>query len=265
GGASGGDGAIATGGGGGGRGGGGGGKHSILDHAASHLLTVVTGDEICQRRADLVESPATRLAFKDFYREFRAKEKTSFEAAKQFALECFAVLPRKVHWRLYLEMADLAKRESRFVEARRLYRTVTATQPFASQGWLEYAKLEEECGALRKCARILRRGLAFCEYSESLLIKAVKHEERNGPGSRELLGRLRHTGIEKVWRTVLEGALMEARAGRVDVARRVLAYLMTHVPWYGPIYYEAFRLEEKAEHFATALAVAERGLREIPR
>lgn len=45
----------------------------------------------------------------------------------------------------------------------------------------------------------------------------------------------------QVWRTVLEGALLEARSGNTDVARKVLKYLMTHVPWYGPIYYEAFR------------------------
>lgn len=40
---------------------------------------------------------------------------------------------------------------------------------------------------------------------------------------------------------------------------------MSHVPWYGPIYNEAFRLEEKCEHHATALAIVERGLKEIPR
>lgn len=48
-------------------------------------------------------------------------------------------------------------------------------------------------------------------------------------------------GWTQVWRTVLEGALLEARSGNTDVARKVLKYLMTHVPWYGPIYYEAFR------------------------
>jgi la-related protein 1 len=42
-------------------------------------------------------------------------------------------------------------------------------------------------------------------------------------------------------------------------------YLMAHVPWYGPIYNEAFRLEEKCEHNATALSIVERGLKEIPR
>ncbi|CAN0481543.1 unnamed protein product, partial [Discosporangium mesarthrocarpum] len=51
----------------------------------------------------------------------------------------------------------------------------------------------------KRCAHILRRGLLFCEYSEGLLIKAVKQEERmdNLMGARELLSRLKHVGIEK--------------------------------------------------------------------
>ena len=48
-------------------------------------------------------------------------------------------------------------------------------------------------------------------------------------------------GIDKTWRTVLEGALLEARAGNARVARRVFKYLMQNVPWYGPIYHEARR------------------------
>ena len=38
-------------------------------------------------------------------------------------------------------------------------------------------------------------------------------------------------------------------------------YLITHVPWYGPIYHEACRLEEKAEEYETALAIVEQGLK----
>lgn len=42
--------------------------------------------------------------------------------------------------------------------------------------------------------------MTFCEYSETLLIKAVKQEERAGnlDGARELLSRLKHVGIENV-------------------------------------------------------------------
>jgi la-related protein 1 len=127
--------------------------------------------------------------------------------------------------------------------------------------------MEEECGDMETAAKILKKGLVFCEYSENLLARAIKHEERkkNLDGARELLSRLRHVGIDKVWRTVLEGALLEARAGNNQVARKIFKYLMSHVPWYGPIYNEAFRLEEKSEHHAAALNIVERGLKEIPR
>eukprot|EP00797_Seminavis_robusta_P014299 Sro216_g089500.1 n/a (621) ;mRNA; r:68452-70314 len=83
--------------------------------------------------------------------------------------------------------------------------------------------------------------------------------------ARELLARLKHVGIEKVWRTVLEGALLEARAGNAVMARRVLKYLMHHVPWYGPLYLEAYRLERDLGRTIEALRVVERGLAAIPR
>lgn len=58
-----------------------------------------------------------------------------------------------------------------------------------------------------------------------------------------------HFKAHKVWKVVLEGALMEARAGNSDVARHVLKYLMAHVPWYGPVYHEAYRFHEKHEEY----------------
>ena len=60
-------------------------------------------------------------------------------------------LPDKLKWRLYLELADSAKRESMIKEAREYYREATLLHPNASQTWLEYAKLEEECGQLSRC------------------------------------------------------------------------------------------------------------------
>ena len=221
------------------------------------------------KRAELIESPATRAAFKDFYRRFRAEERSSFQQAEAFALQALAEgqVPASVHWRVYLELADLAKRANRFSEARKLYQQVCRLQPYANQGWLEYSKLEEECGNMDICAKILRAGLGYCEYSENLLTRAIKNEEKMGKlgRARELLARLKHVGIEKVWRTVLEGALLEARAGNDVMARRVLKYLMHHVPWYGPLYLEAYRLERDLGRPAEALAIVERGLSAIPR
>lgn len=42
-------------------------------------------------------------------------------------------------------------------------------------------------------------------------------------------------------------------------------YLIKHVPWYGPIFNEAFRLEERHENHRRAAVLVERGLEENPR
>jgi tetratricopeptide (TPR) repeat protein len=226
-------------------------------------------DPVDTKRLELVESPATRIAFKEFYRAFRGEERGSFQNAEEFALKALQddSLPEAVHWRVYLELADLAKRSNRYVEARCLYQKVCELQPYASQGWLEYSKLEEECGRMNRVMNILHQGLQYCELSENLLTRAVKHYEKIGSldNARGLLAKLKHVGIEKVWRTVLEGALLEARAGNISTSRRVLKYLMHHVPWYGPLYLEAYRLEKDQGNTLDALHIVERGLQAIPR
>jgi tetratricopeptide (TPR) repeat protein len=221
------------------------------------------------KRAELVESPETRAAFKEFYRQFRLKERSSIKEAEDYALRTlkYGSIPEKTHWRVYLELADLAKRSNKFEDARKLYSLVCELQPYANQGWLEFSKLEEECGHMNRCAKILHEGLKYCTISENLLTRAIKHEEKrnNHIRARELLARLKHVGIEKVWRTVLEGALLEARAGNHPMARRVLKYLMHHVPWYGPLYLEAYRLERDLGRPKDALSIVEKGLKAIPR
>lgn len=226
-------------------------------------------DPMDSKRAELEESPATRLAFKEFYKSYRTEEQHGMDRAEEFAKSVLSdgSLPDSVHWRVYIELADLARRGNRFAEARRLYQKVCQLQPYASQGWVEYSKLEEECGHMNRVANILFAGLEFCEYNENLLIRAVKHQERMGnlAQARALLARLKHVGIDKVWRSVLEGAMFEARAGNIVMARRVLKYIMYHVPWYGPLYIEFYRLERDHGHPLDALTVVERGLSQIPR
>lgn len=241
----------------------------IVGDQSTRSLAENIEDSADAKRAELMESPATRSAFKDFYRKLRAEERSSFQDAEKFAMLSLKdeSLPESIHWRVYLELADLAKRSNRFEEARNLYQQVYKLQPYASQGWLEFSKLEEECGNMSACAKILAAGLKYCEYGENLLTRAIKHEEKRGNlgRAREFLSRLKHVGIEKVWRTVLEGAMLEARAGNDVMARRVLKYLMHHVPWYGPLYLEAYKLEKDLGHSKEALAVVERGLAAIPR
>jgi tetratricopeptide (TPR) repeat protein len=95
----------------------------------------------------------------------------------------------------------------------------------------------------------------------------IKHEERMGnlTAARSLLSRLRTQSIDKAWRTIMEGGLLEARAGNIVVARKIFKYLIKNVPWYGPIYQEAYRFEEKCEEYDRAIAIVEKGLKENPR
>ncbi|KAL3915949.1 MAG: hypothetical protein SGILL_005403 [Bacillariaceae sp.] len=242
---------------------------STVSDGGDSTVAAVSDDPAEAKRAELIETPAIRSAFKEFYRKFRAEEKISLKGGEAFALRSLkdGSVPESVHWRVYIELADLSKRANQFEEARKLYQKACQLQPYASQVWLEYSKLEEECGNMAICTKILAAGLECCEYNENLLSRAIKHEEKLGnlPRARELLARLKHVGIEKVWRSVLEGALLEGRAGNDPMARRVLKYLMHHVPWYGPLYLEAFKLEKDLGRSEDALAIVEKGLGAIPR
>ena len=65
-------------------------------------------------------------------------------------------------------------------EAREWFAVVTNLEPTSAQGWLERAKLEEECGEMDLCEKIVRMGLIHCPHTDSLLIKCIKHYEKMG-------------------------------------------------------------------------------------
>ena len=214
-------------------------------------------------------SPKTRAVYKAFSHKLRSKETQGkgMAHAADLARRCMAELPAPVHWRVHLEMADLAKREKKFGEARRLYRKATEMQPTAAQTWLEYAKMEEERGHFERCQRILTAGLHYCPYHEALMLKAIKHLERMGElgKARALLGKLARVPISQSWRTLLEGALLEARASQTTTARRIFKFLLQQAPWFGPVWHEACRFEQRCNQLDEALRVAEQGLCQLPR
>jgi la-related protein 1 len=214
-------------------------------------------------------SPKTRAVYKAFSHRLRSKETQGrgMAHASELARRCLAELPSTDHWRVHLEMADLAKREKSFGEARRLYRRATIEMPTAAQTWLEYAKMEEERGHFERCHKILTAGLHYCPYHEALMLKAIKHLERMGKldKARALLGKLAPVPISQCWRTVLEGALLEARASQTATARRIFKFLLQQAPWYGPVWHEACRFEQRCSHLHEALRIAELGLNQLPR
>jgi hypothetical protein len=59
-------------------------------------------------------------------------------------------------------------------------------------------------------------------------VRAIRLEERMGSleGARAVLARLKNLPIEKCWRSVMEGALLEARIGNINLARKI--FKVTH-------------------------------------
>jgi hypothetical protein len=109
-----------------------------------------TRERIQMLKNELIETPNSKHKYKVAFKEMKELEIDGFAAVLKFAFARIVHLPKKVHWRLILDLADLAKRESRFREAKILFKLVSCLQPYAYQGWLEYSKMEEECGNLQK-------------------------------------------------------------------------------------------------------------------
>lgn len=77
-----------------------------------------------------MESPRSKNKFKQINKEMLDLQKThSFEGFIQAVLRKVVAqnLPQKVIWRVYLDMADFAKRESKFDQARFFYKLSIAT------------------------------------------------------------------------------------------------------------------------------------------
>jgi len=177
---------------------------------------------------DLLDSPNSKQKFKNISKDIKELEKSPSCGFYDIVLQTFKLIksvPQKIHWRIYLELADLAKRESKFGFAGSMFKIVVSIQPYAYQGWLEYSKMEEECGNYEQSRKIIQMGLKLNPLSENLFTKAVKLEDRAPNGTervREMVERIRanrEATIDKTWRIYLEAALFEGRMGNRKEAR----------------------------------------------
>eukprot|EP00761_Pharyngomonas_kirbyi_P006289 gb/GECH01006295.1/.p1 GENE.gb/GECH01006295.1/~~gb/GECH01006295.1/.p1 ORF type:complete len:958 (+),score=200.06 gb/GECH01006295.1/:1-2874(+) len=217
---------------------------------------------------DRSESPSTKAEYKEFQKHLKNFEKEGYSKACQFAKETLATCKPKIRYKICMDLADLAKRHSdNESDARYWYQEANILDPYASQGWLEHSKMEEECGNLEKSRAIIGQGLDYCPYNEALLIRALKMLEENKDleGCRTLLARLQEVNVEKTWKVMTEGALIEARFGNISIARDVFKYLTENVSRHGPVYFDAYKLEEKCENYEKALKIVNKGLANCPR
>jgi len=61
-----------------------------------------------------VETPAMKAASKEFYKTIRQKERESLDAAKEFAMKALESMSEGLLWKVYAELADIAKRSDQF-------------------------------------------------------------------------------------------------------------------------------------------------------
>lgn len=84
-----------------------------------------------QLQADLPDTPNSKYKYKIIVRDMKEQEKQGFQAVTKQVFSKLVGLPKKVHWKIMLDLADFAKRESRFKEAKMLFKLVTHLQPYA--------------------------------------------------------------------------------------------------------------------------------------
>lgn len=202
-------------------------------------------------------------ALKEFHLQLKATErKKGTAAALVFGERELEKTPRSLQWRIYLDLAEFAKKEKHFLHARFYLTMATSLQPFDSDAWLERAKLEEEQGKWRNCELLLRRGLDYCPHSEGLMLKWIRYVERKGKisSARAALSRLRNLSLDECWKAILEGAMMEARAGNTRYARLIFKFLMRRLPRCGPVFQEYCLFEARIGNFKKAFTIARRGI-----
>mmetsp|Transcript_35806 Transcript_35806/g.47116 ORF Transcript_35806/g.47116 Transcript_35806/m.47116 type:complete len:241 (-) Transcript_35806:1951-2673(-) len=88
-------------------------------------------DRVQGLKQDLTETPNSKYKYKQISREMKEQEKNGFQAVIKDTFQRILNIPRKVHWRVVLDLADYAKRESRFREAKVLFKLVSYLQPYA--------------------------------------------------------------------------------------------------------------------------------------
>jgi tetratricopeptide (TPR) repeat protein len=171
-------------------------------------------------------------------------------------------LPKKIHWKVLLDLADFAKRENEFSESATLFKIVTHLQPYAHQGWLEHAKMEEELGNIERCRTLLKRGLKFNPLNENLFLKTLKIEEKEGNYHevKKLIESLKNNRIEDTYKLLLEGVLYEGRSGNTQAAQKALKFLCKRFYGNGKVFLSAAQFEERIGNITEAIRICEEGL-----
>ena len=224
-----------------------------------------TVTEVSRRLKDeLIENPnsPSKVKCKEFSENMKKWESAGFASTMKKVFDQISTLPKKVHWKILVELAEFAKRENEFSEAATLYKIITHIQPYAHPGWLENSKMEEELGNINRCRTLLKRGLYFSPTNENLFLRSLKIEEREGNYQevKKLIGTLKNHKIEDTYKLLLEAALFEGRCGNVKIAQKAMKFLCKRCCMFGQVFISAASFEERIGNIDTAIKICQEGL-----
>jgi hypothetical protein len=94
-------------------------------HQPGLVITDKIKETLSSLKQDLIETPVSKHKHKILSRELKESEKRGFSQTARLVFERIVSVPRKIHWKILIDLADFAKRESKFEEAKVLFKLIT--------------------------------------------------------------------------------------------------------------------------------------------
>jgi len=82
-------------------------------------------DTLHRMKHEMNETPNSKHRYKQLSREIKEVEKKGFGETVKLVFDKILSIPKKVHWKILLDLSDFAKRESKFNEAKILFKLIT--------------------------------------------------------------------------------------------------------------------------------------------
>lgn len=171
-----------------------------------------------------------------------------------------------IHQRI--DEAIVAKRDCRFAEARAIFVQLVFLFPTNLQVWMEFARLEMECGEYASARNVLAAATTQVPDNEGLLQKSLKVEERLGDVDALLntLRELRNLDTQKSVKTMMDGVKSLVRMGYEKIAFDYYV-TVTNNPRYftGNFFLEFLQFQTYTENYQETLEQIPNTLRRFPK
>ena len=207
-------------------------------------------------------SPKSKAYFHELEKIRKEQQnKSNFDILTE-TLKILPDIQSKSLWKVFFDLAESFKKDYNYTDSKTFYILSIYLQPYNSDTWLEFAKMEEDYGNLIKAKEILKRAIDYNQFNENLIIKFLRIEEKLGKiqDSRKILSGLKYQSFEKNWKLYLEGALLESKYGNPKSAERIFKALVKNIEPQGGVYLEYAKFEENLGNLNEALKICFEGI-----